>query len=193
MLTRSRVFSFALLLISLSVMTMPLAVKHTSRVTPVLSVLFLCVILAFHLERTLTFRLIKKVDKLEWVNDMGLGPIYLLVKMLTVLMIAFCIGEIWKDFDGFNLFVFAYVLVLPALMDANAIYIGEHYIYTQGSYIPIDAITTYETKALKAGKHRQAQVLAIRLNEKCYHIRYRQDTRQGIDTLILRLEQKSAP
>ena len=68
-----RLFHFGLLFVLFALLTFPMLLLYSHNFLPLAIVALLCAALAFLLEESITFHLMRYLDQMQWVNRMG-GP-----------------------------------------------------------------------------------------------------------------------
>lgn len=184
MLKKTRLYNFIGLVAVFLLLVIPFVIQQTPEFSSLLSIGILYFFIAVYLERSLTFRIVKAMDQLKWVNDIGLSPIYFLIKGLSIAtLIVFISSIIFLDTTPTNIFPYLYIIILPLILQNNSVYIGQNFIYTQNAYICITEITSYERNDVKKGKHINYTEFIICIDKKTYRVKLQSNMRKGIELL----------
>lgn len=187
MLKKVRLYNMIILICTFTITVIPLVAKYTSKLIPLLSIICFGFITMYTLERYITFGIVKSLDNLKWINNTGVGPIFILLRILAVLAGATFLGLFLESMENTNILPFLYMMIQPFIVENARIHVGEQLIYTQGRYIPMKDVTKCEYMQFREGKHIHYTQFKIYIGEKCYIFKIQETLKEEGLIIIERL------
>lgn len=179
---KMRIYNFLLLFALFCLLFVPILFLQTVKLFSGVCLILFCLLLSFNVEHSITFSIMKVTDQLKWVNDVGLGPVYALFKGLKWLFVCLVILSIIKDVNNQNMMSYMNLLTITHfLINPYCVYVGRNFIYIQGSYVPIEAITSIQQNTMNKGRNTFYTEFIIKVDKKTFTAKFNNRMHTGID------------
>lgn len=184
-----RISNFFMVFGLLCLVTLSPLLQETAEFIPVMGMILFCFACALYVESTITFRVLKVIDELKWVNDLGVGPAFVFLDILCLFGVIIGIISMLTDYNNMSMITSAYAfLILPLSSRSTCIYLGKHYIYIQNTFFRIKDVDSFTKNVVEQGKHIGETEFVINANHKTYKVKFKPHLSEGVNAFTSALE-----
>ena len=141
--------------------------------TKLLLTIIASVSMAFAIEYTITFSIMKQYDDMKWMNDVGGGMVFAMQKILMGMMIV--IAWIYMHDNYYTLAQIILGSMTIFITDIEQIYIGDTYVHIQNKFIKIDDIRGFSHREVRRANKLYGNRIELAIetkNDKVYFVNF---------------------